>query len=424
MDNSELEIDSWLSQGLSVIEDKPIINDAWESGFEVDRQIVISSLGGYRKTFLRPERFVKRFYHTVYPLPIDEWQCSHQIKLYEGFCTIDVVLDIRFQATLKYALRNTEILTGLNEHIKTTFHGLVIDIVNKEMLNLSENWVKNGLLTIEKLISISVSEMLMVQNIQSQVFCKLKTSFDDFPDVKLSKENVYLSVLKKDFEFNEQQKQEKLRQQQETDKQLIELKLKELKHINNLAELDRQRQAAEAKNKLKLMEEQEQQLAEEFVIEQRSNMQKLEHDTSLKDMVIAAEIQENENKQVHLRESEEREKIKIIAHQTKIKKAEFEAEIAEYESEQERWRATKKKNHAEELALKHRQNQLEFETELNDKKQFEQERLTMQEQSFSVREKSDVYLKREIEILELEKKRLALQMSIKNDKEKAVNQAD
>jgi len=99
------------------------------------------------------------------------------------------------------------------------------------------------------------------------------------------------------------------------------------------------------------------------------------------------------------------------------------AELEEYEMEQASWREAKNKTHTDNLDLKHRQKQLEFETDVSYKKRYEQKRLAMQEESFAFRKKADTYLKREIELLELEKKRVALELSIKKEKaeEKQIN---
>ena len=413
--NTNTEIDSWLvaiepENGVSD-------NDIWEPGFEVNRQIIQSKLGPYNKFFLRPENFIKRFYHTVYPLPIEEWHSIEQIKLYDGFCTITMSLDIRFQATYNYALSNIEILSELNEHIKNAYQDLSIDIVNKELLNLSDgSWVQEGLEPVEKRICTAISEMLILQNIQSQVMCKLKPEFEEFPDTQFAKENVFLHVLKKSFEFDEKQKEELFRQQQEEEKQQIEHKRLQLKQFNEMAEVNRKKLAQQAENNKKLLKQQEQQQAEQFEIKKRIHAKKVKHNNNLKEMTLVADLDEKERQHARIREKEELDKIDSIAHQVKIKEKELEANIAEYEKEQASWREVKDATYAEELDLKQRQKQLKFTADINAKKRYDLQRLAMQEESFSVRKKADVYLKREIELLELEKQRLILQSSIKEYK--------
>ena len=412
--NTKTEIDSWL---VAIEPENEINIDVWEPGFEINRQIVQSKVGPYSKFFLRPENFIKRFYHTIYPLPIEEWHSTEQIKLYDGFCTITLELDVRFQATYSYALSNIEILSELNEHIKNAYQDLSIDIVNKELLNLSDgSWVQEGLEPVEKRICTSISEMLILQNIQSQVICQLKPEFEEFPDTQFAKENVFLHVLKKSFEFDEKQKEELFRQQQEEEKQQIEHKRLQLKQFNEMAEVNRKKLAQQAENNKKLLKQQEQQQAEQFEIKKRIHAKKVKHNNNLKEMTLVADLDEKERQHARIREKEELDKIDSIAHQVKIKEKELEANIAEYEKEQASWREVKDATYAEELDLKQRQKQLKFTADINAKKRYDLQRLAMQEESFSVRKKADVYLKREIELLELEKQRLILQSSIKEYK--------
>jgi len=417
MNNSEAEIDSWLIAGIPEINSDQ--DEVWEPGFDVDRQVVHSKFGPYKKIFLRPEKFVKRFYHTVYPLPIEEWQCTEQIKLYDDFCSMDLTLDVAFQATFDYALSNIEILSELNEHIKNAYYGLVIDIVNRELLNLSDGaWVQEGLEPVEKKICTLVSEMLILKNIQSQVVCKLRPSFEEFPDVQFAKESVYLCVLKKSFEFNDQENEELFRQQQEQEKRKIEHKRKQLKRLDEIAEVDRQKQAVDAENNMNFLKEREKIQLEQFEIKKKIHADRIKHNNDLKEMTFKSQIDEKERLQAEERTSEEQEKINLLEHQAKLKARELEAEIVDFEREQANWREAKNKIHAENLDLKHRQKQLEFDTDVGYKKRYELQRLAMQEESFSARKKSDVYLKREIELLELEKQRLALKLSIKDYKDK------
>ena len=423
MNNSESEIDSWLLAGVAGINSAS--DEVWESGFEADRQIVLSKLGPYQKIYLRPEKFIKRFYHTVYPLTIEEWQCTEQVKLYDDFCTMDIALDVRFQPTFNYAVSNIEILSELNEHIKSAYYGLAIDIVNKELLNLSDGgWVQDGLEEVEKKICISISEMLILQNIQSQVVCNLKPSFKEFPDVQFAKEAVYLSVLKKSFEFSDQEKQELFRQEQEQDKQKIDHKRKQLKRINLIGEVDRQKQTLEAENNKRFLKQREKLQQEQFEIKKKIHADRIQHNNELKEMTFVAELDEKAKLQAEERAREEEEKLHFIAHQKKLKEKELDTEIGIYEREQEGWRYAKDKTHTEELDLKHRQKQLEFDTDVGYRKRYEQQRLAMQEESFSARKKADLYLKREIELLELDKQRLALKLSIEDYKDKVKKKKD
>ncbi len=412
MNNSVTKIDQFFDSNL--LEDKDF-QDNWDPGFDADRQLVYSKLGPIKKIFLRPEKFIKRFHHSLYPLPIEQWECTDRVKLYDNFCTISLTLDVRFQVTLKYAQRNMDILPDLYEHIKNTYHGQVIEIVNRELLNLSDGlWIQEGLESVEKRVCLAVSEMLILQNIQSQVVCQLKPSFEEFPDLQFAKEGVYLSVLKKSFEFSEQQKEELFRQQQNEERQKIEHKRKQFKHLNELAELDRQRQALYAENNKCLLEEKEKQQLEQFKIKKRIHADKLKHNNGLKEMLLISELSDKEKYQSIVRESEEREKTELIKHQASIQEKEIEARIATYDKQQESWRKARNKTYAQKLEQKYQQKQLEFEANAGHKRLYDEQRLADQEERYQVKKVESNYIKTEIELLELEKRRITLQQTIDN----------
>lgn len=414
--SSRTEIDTWFIEGTLAGNDLAI-SEAWDPIFDADRQLVHTKIGPYWRLFLRPEGFTKRFYHHVYPLPVENWLVTRQIQLYDGFCTIDVVLDIRFQVTLKYALSNMDKLSGLNDHIKTAYEDLLINLIDKELLSLSDGaWVQKGVTDIEKKISFAVSEMLILQNIQSQTLCSIKPSFEEFPDVQLAQESVYLCVLKRSFEFNDAKRAELFRQEQEIEKQKLEHKQKQLEQLNRDAELERLKQAQEALNKKLLLEEREKQLLEQFEIERRLHAEHVAHDNSLKEITLEAELQEQQKHEARLRIAEQNAHLESLAHQAKLKAQELEADIAKYESQQARWRESKDKVHAQQIALEQRQKQLEFDTDVENQKRREQQRLEMQKESYDKKKEADVYLRREIELLALEKQRMELQSAIKDIK--------
>lgn len=418
MNSSRTEIDRWLAEG-TLVNDDLVSPEVWEVVFDADRHLVHTKLGPYRKLFIRPEGFVKRFYHHIYPLPVENWCITQQIKLYDGFCTIDVKLDIHFQATLKYALGNMDILSSLNNHIKATYEDLLINLIDKELLNLSDgSWVQKGVADIEARISLAVSEMLILQNIQSQTLCSLKPSFEEFPDVQLAQESVYLSVLKRSFEFNDAKREELFRQEQEAEEQRLLHKQQQLDQSNRDAELERSKQAQEALNRKLLLEEREKQLLEQFEIEKRIHIEKLNHTNRLKEITLEAELQEQQKHEASLRLAEQKAHTELLAHQAKLKEKELAADIAKYEHQQARWRETKDKIHAQQLAFEQRQKQLAFDTDVENQKRREQQRLEMQQESYNKRKESDVYLRNEIELLTLEKQSLDLQLAIKEAKKK------
>lgn len=411
--SSRTEIDKWFIEG-TLASDDIAISETWDPIFDADRQVVHTKIGPYWKLFLRPEGFIKRFYHNIYSLPIENWSITEQIKLYDGFCTIDVLLDIRFQATLKYALGNIDILFDINEHIKTAYKDLIINLINKELLSLSDGaWVQKGVTDIENRISLAVSEMLILQNIQSQTLCTLKPSFEEFPEVQLAKENVYLCVLKRNFEFNDAKRAELFRQEQEIERQKLEHKQKQLDQLNRDAELERLKQAQEASNRKLLLEEKAKQLLEQFEIEKQLHTEKVKHDNSLKEITLEADLEEQKKHEARLRVAEQTAQMETLAHQAKLKAKELEADIAKYETQQARWRESKDKTHSQQIAFEQRQKQIEFEADAENQRRREQHRLELKKENYKNRKESDVYLRREIELLEREKQHLVRQLAMK-----------
>ncbi|MEO1880883.1 MAG: hypothetical protein ABGX37_04165, partial [Methylococcales bacterium] len=104
MNETVEKIENWLANDFT--DNHNYMDEAWEPDFNADLQLVISKVGRFEKVFIRPKKYSKRFYHTLIPLSIEEWQCTDQVKLYDGFCTLDITLSIRFQATFEYARSN------------------------------------------------------------------------------------------------------------------------------------------------------------------------------------------------------------------------------------------------------------------------------------------------------------------------------
>jgi hypothetical protein len=360
MNNNDFEIDKWLIES-SPVDNSQALAEGWNPIFDADRHLVHIKFGPFWKLYLRPERFVKRFYHRVYPLPVENWNTYQQLKLYDGFCTMDVSLEIRFQATLKYAHNNMDALPDLNAHIKTTYNELIINLLEQELFGLSDGrWIQKGVSDIENRVSIAIGEMLVMQNIQAQVFCLIKPTFAEFPDVQLAQKNVYLCVLKENFEANNAKREELFRQEQEIEKQRLAQKQKLLEQVKLDAELERQMQVQEALNKRLLLEEQIKLLHQNFELEKQLYAEKIKQEKALKEISLEADIQEKEKKDARLRAVEEKNQKALLAHQNKLKEMELEADIVHYEKHELKWREVKDRVYQQlEQAQRQKQSQTE-----------------------------------------------------------------
>lgn len=455
MSNSLSELERWLSGGELVTTENASLED-WEPGFDVDRQVVRSRIGGlYEKVFLRPDIFTKRFYHEIYPLQIDEWLYKECIELFDGFCVVEVELEMRFQATLKYVQRNVEALKDINSHIKMTFQRLLADIIHKEIRFLHEGqWVKNGLRDIENKIAVKICEMLMVQNIQSQALCKLTAEFQEFPEVRPGKDNVYLHVLKQSHEINEEKKQTFFEQNQAIREMKLQQKQLDIAQLQQYAEIERQKRAQKADHKLILLQDEERAISSQLEIEKRIEIEKIKHRQHLKDLEREAELQSQQRfasleREVELEDMQEKlahqanlEQHKIRAdlekrekqqlHQAQIQYNKTQIEVDSYEKQQEAWRNAKLRIHEQQLELKKRQKQLESEAE-QEYKQNALNEINHVVMPFQKLDKSDAAekarrrsaaLRNEIELSVLEKQRLELEEAIKSAEQNRMYEED
>jgi len=410
-------IDQWLIEG-AVENELGQELEVWEASFDVERQLVYSKLGPYKKLFVRPKNFVQRFYHTLYPILIEDWEIIDRLQLYDGFCTLDVNLELRFQATFEYAQSQVEILSELNEHIKATYHSVILDIIQNKLFAMlpDDQWVQSGLGSIEKSIEFAVNEMLVINYIQAQSTCHLSAEFTDFPDVKLGKEHLYLSVLKKSYEVSEQQREEHFRQDYLLQEQELTHKQQQLEQLKEQADIDQQKQAQDAEAKKQLLLDQEQQQQVHLLIEKRLHIQKVEHDNQLKSIEFEGGLREKQRQDDLLREDEQRVQSEQLAHQRLIVEKQLQADMEKGHREQESRLEAKNKEQALQIEHEHQQKQFKFDMDVANKKREELGRMEIQEESYAIKKNSGIYLRREIELLELDKKRLELEAEIKATK--------
>lgn len=442
-DKSPLE--QWLAE---ISAEADSLSSTWDPGFDGGRQIVIAQLGPFQKAYQRPPLFNPRFYHRTFPLPVDEWRFNSQIKLYGDFCTVDALLAIRFQATIKYAQTNLEALPNINQHIKSRCEGLVRDAVDQELRKLvNGDWVEQGLSTVERRIETQINETLTLQNIQCRALCEMLTAFSEIGnpnklDSRFAHDDIYLKILKKNFETQEQQNKERLRQELVLEQQRLERQQRLIDQSNQEQALRRIEQEQVALNLKRRLEEQERQLNEQFIIEERMHREQVYHEQNLKRMEQAAATQTQQELHSKQLENEQQLLQERLAHQQHLKEIQLAAEIAEFEKNQEAWNSVHERLKIEKIGQEKRLKQLENEAALAmlDTKQAEeqklQERLLMEkmmhearlkdmelemqiqehEKRFSATQQLDNYLRRDIELLILEKHRGELLQEVKKTK--------
>ena len=325
-----------------------IESTVWDAGFDVNRQLIFSKLGLYKKVFLRPEKYAKRFYHTTYPLLIEDWEIIEPIELYDGFCTMNVILEIRFQATLIYVEKNLDYLLEINQQIKSAYETQLLSVVRNELNAIKDGaWLKEGLNEVEKKIALLVSETLILHHIQAQALCTLKPKFKDFPQIELTKENINISLSKREFDIENKKRQELYRQEVEAENNKQQQKLRLLKQLDRDLDIERRKLVLEAEHKRLILVEKEGMQIKYFAVEERLVEEKIAHENRLKGIDLDAGFKQHQAK----REAEQKELMASLTHQHKINEKKLQADITRYESQQKGWLIAKERVHLQKITL-------------------------------------------------------------------------
>ncbi len=450
MHETGTELEKWLAQS----EWLPLQNDirgdeSWDPGFEIDRQVVVTQVGKvYQKVFLRPDNFVKRFYHQVFRLPVEDWQYQEEIDLFEGFCHVSVNIELRFQATLAYAQRNIEHLDSINHAIKRQIKTLLVDIVHQHLQQLGDGvWVEHGLQPIERKMATEINERLMMQHILPRAICHLQVRFDEFPGIQPGKDNVFLHVLKKNYQNREEKNRAFFQQKNRLHEQRLAHKRQQLEKVRQYAEIEREKRAIEAEMELLLLNEKEKKLADKLELKKKIHAEKARHKQALKELEIEYEVRLKQKQKTEKRQAESQDLAEALAHQAELmekrQQAELDrqdrqqhykallhekkvqAEIERYEKQQQTWREAKLRVHQEQLMLKQREKEIEAEVEEEFRRlqKLEQEKhIVMPFQKLDKfigedlsRQRTEA-LKEEAKLAVLEKQRLELDLAIEEAK--------
>ena len=358
------------------------------------------------------------------------------------------MLTVRFQATIKYAQTNLETLDNINQHIKSRCEGLLRDAVDQELHKLANgDWIDQGLAVVERRIEMQINETMTLQNVQCRALCEMLTTFSEIHDPgkldsSFAHDDLYLKIIRKNFEIQEQQSKERLRQELVLEQQRLDRQQRLIEKLNQEQALHRIEQEQAAQNLKRRLEEQERQLNEQFLIEERVHREQVYHEQNLKRMeqeAAALTRQEIQAKQMELDEKLHQEKLTLQQHH---KEAQLAAEIAEYEKRQEAWNAIHERLNIEKIEQDKRLKQLENEAKLavldtaqNEEQKLQERLLTEKlmhearlkdmelemkiqehEKRFTATQQLDNYLRRDIELLILEKHRGELAQEVKKSK--------
>ncbi|WP_404357901.1 hypothetical protein [Methylotuvimicrobium sp. KM1] len=439
MNSTKSPLDLWLADIASEANNQ---DETWDPGFDGSRRLVVAKLGPYRKAFPRPQKFTPRFYHRIFQLPIEDWSLTCRAELYGGFCSLEINLTIHFQASIHYAMTHIETLPEINSYIKKAYESLVRDVIDQEIKKLDDGeWIESGLAPIEKRIQTQINETLITQHIQCRALCSMQPSFADVTQSQnlsnsFAREDIYLKIQKKNFEFKERQNRESLRQQEEQERLLIEKR-------NRETELKIKEQALESESNLRLLKEQERQITEQFSLEERLYMERVRHQARLQELEQETQRELQRQQLAKQLETEQRLQEEKLRHQQLLKEKELAAELKQFEEQQAQWNAAKERMQQEKLKQEQRLKQIESEAEraLAAQKQSEAQKLQEklhaerlqhesrlkemelamqieeQKKRYEATQETSEYLRRDIELLVLEKRRNEMIQAAKKAKQ-------
>lgn len=274
-------------------------DEYWEAGFEGGRAVVVTRLGPITRVSPRPARFVKRFYHQVYALPVQDWLLPVEPLVLGTFCTITASVAIRYQPTLRYARENLEALPELSSHVRKTQQMLLKDQVEEVLNGMEANadWLEQGCVHLERAIERNINEQMAVRNIQCRTRCRITPSFGSLEDGDASSpwsrhRAVYQEVLRR--------------------RNAAEVQARQEAHQRTL---DEQRRKLEQEEEMHALEKREEELRKA----------RLEREIeSLRAELIAEEVLQSEQ-----RDSEARLREEQIRHTARLRELEMDAELNE-----------------------------------------------------------------------------------------------
>ncbi len=298
-DNQAL-IQAWLrgEQSSGVVE-----HFAWDPGFDAERCVVISSFALVKRVYEKPVNFKVGLLQKVYGLPIEYWSLSITQRLHGGFCSLTANLEIYFQATVTYAQNNSALLAQINSHIKSTYEGVINDLVRTELNSLKDgDWLERGLSATEAKIEQSLNETLLLTGIQGRTRCEVIPAFavhtTETLDGRITQDVIYHKVMQKDYEFREKQAQAQYQQTEELERLRLEHARKQLDIIQQEDEIERKKQALEADLLRQKLAEQESQRQQQHEIELRLQTEKAQYDKELKAIELASALEFEKEKQL------------------------------------------------------------------------------------------------------------------------------
>jgi hypothetical protein len=252
-----------------------------------------------------------------------------------------------------------------------------------------------------------INESLLIKNIQCRTICALEPVFEEITedqqlDSRFTQSPIYFNLLQKNFEFREQQKMELFKQEQLLEIQRLANEQKQLEYIAEQDEIQRQKLELEALAERRKLESEENIRLEQQALEMRLCLSKMIHEKTIKELEFDSELKIKKEQLQRQQQFEQEMRLKQLEHERSLKEKELNAEIEEMERVQIERQKIMEKLEIGKISHQNRIHQMQLEAELKEL-----------ELRAEASKNKDIYLRREIEWLVLDKQRVEMARSIR-----------
>lgn len=287
-------------------------DDEWDAGFVAGSQVVVARIGPYRKIFLRPHHFRRRFFHKVHDLPIEDWQVTPLVRELGGVCQVKVNLTVRFQPSAAYVGSHPESLSDLSGFIRAQFEPVMLDEAELMVRELeSGEWMVNGCGPLERRLEYAVQVALAVHHVRCRCHCRIEAGFDSVASVEhltpagLRLREHYLVLQGRQEEEAARRLRQRLDHEQEAQRLQLEHQAKLLELARATRELERQAEQHAAEELREKLAVEEARLRDTMDSEARRHKEQLRYEQEAKKLKLAVEQEELQQRQSTLEDKDE-----------------------------------------------------------------------------------------------------------------------
>lgn len=288
---------------------------AWEPGFEGDRRLVVAKLGFFQRSFPAPSHYIKRFYHRVLPIPVEDWALDVSDRLLGPGCAVRSHLAIRFQPTLRFAETHLESGMDFGERIRQGYRQLLLDLVEQSLDSLPKTiWLSQDYADIEAYIETLVHELLAVKEIQSRCTCSISLIFSNEQD---DAEMALAAMMDPDYQalispLKNRRHQAHLQNEREQFERTSEEYRLRVEHEEKMTELLRletealqKRQEQEAQKVRAELAIRETQSREQYESDLRLRLEQIHQEAHLRQVQLEVELEEKNNRAAAMNDVEQ-----------------------------------------------------------------------------------------------------------------------